>query len=661
MKQYLFPFLLFVLCNLSTSQAEYSNLHFSIELVVDYLQTYTRLTIQHVVVAITSTSNEIEHAFIQDTIEMLSRGNTSQFTSGTTFSKNASGMLQKLEKTKFPSIVVFPNFDMSSKAQKTFFEVPKYMTRKHLWLLLFTQNFKNRKTMNRYMTNLMNKHLNVETVLSLPSSVFIVTRINGTMQLCEVYKQCKEKSLLIRMIFKFNHQDSISSKIWDRPNDLKGCTIRVGYMDYAPTLTIITNNDQALTSSGSITRAHDDDLIIEERRLALTGPKAKFFSLLQSQLNFSIKWILVSDLSFGTYDDKKNTWDGIVGMIQRNEIDTSIIDLSITAHRMDVVSFSIPITRYRTHLFYENIATDIGWYLFWSVFNAIYTVTLFFLIFVLTTYHFMLVLRLSCIEGRDFSFKEKSSRYIHSLCNCLCAFAGIDVPQMAPTVRKIYISHRISVFIIAFVGIIHYYIYHSLLISRMMVHRHPPPIKDITDILANPEYRLLVFGGTSNMDYLKYSKNESFRKIWTKTVRENGVLSSSNKEYLKSVAGNLDNNIIFAEFPTFQHEISSYQHAKCNIQKSEVGYNFQYGAYPFAKTSPYRHVFNHYIGEFLGGRLQTTHSSAEYEEECIANQTSFKTMSYKEVIYAFGVFIFGCIIAVIISFVEYFPHCKCGS
>ena len=654
MKQYLFPALLFVLCNLSNAKSEYSNFHFSVESMVDYLQSYTRVTIQHVVFAITSPSNEIEHAFIQDTIETISRRNTFQFISVTKFHRNVSSMLQKLEKTKFQSIVVFPNFDKSSKAQETFFEMPKYMTRRNLWLLAFSKNFKNRVAMNRYVKNLMNNHLNVETILSLPSLVFIVARVNGTMQLCEIYKQCKEKSLLIWTIVKFNHHGSISSYTWDRPIDLTGCTIRVGYMDYAPTLTIISNNDQASTSSGFITRAHDEHLIIEERRLALTGPKAKFFSLLQSQLNFSIKWILVSDLSFGTYDDKTNTWNGIVGMIQRNEIDTSIIDLSITVHRMEVVSFSIPVARYRTYLFYENIATDIGWDLFWNVFDIIYTVTMFFFIFVLTTYHFMLLLRLSCIEGRDFSFKEKSSRYIHSLCLCLCAFAGIDVPQMAPTFRKIYISHRISVLIIAFTGIINYYIYHSLLISHMMVHRPQAPIKDITDILAKPEYRLLVFGGTSNMDYLKYSKDESFRKIWKKTVRENGVLSFSNNEYLKSIAGNLDNNIIFAEFPTFQHEISSYQHAKCNIKKSGTGYNFQYGAYPFAKSSPYRHVFNHYIREFLGGRLKTTHSTPEYEEECLANQQSFKTMSYKEVIYPFAVFMFGCIIAVQISFVEYF-------
>ena len=654
MKQQFFQVLLFILCNLSITKAENSNLHFGSKFVFDYLQNYTRLTIQHVVFAITSTSNEIEHELIQDTIEMLLQQNIFQFTSVSKFSKNVTSMFQKLEKTEFPSIVVFPNVDKSREAQKAFFKIPKYMTRKNLWLLVFTINFKTDEAMNKYVEGLMNKHPYVETLLSLPSSVFIVTQINGKRQLAEVYKQCKENNLLIWTIVKFNYDNSISSKIRDRPIDLKGCTIRVGYMDYAPTLTIISNNDQVSASSGSITRAHDDDLIIEDRQLALTGSKAKLFSLLQSQLNFSIKWILVSDLSFGTYDDMTNTWNGIVGMIQRNEIDTSIIDLSITVRRMDVVSFSIPIARYRTYLFYENLESDIGWDLFSSVMPPKYKITMISFIFILITYHFMLVLRLSHIEGRNLSLKEKSSRYFHSLCLCLCSVAGIDVPQMAPAFRKIYISHRIIVLIIAFYGIIHYYIYNSLLISRMMVPRHHTPIKDIKDILAKPEYKLLVFGGTSNMDYLKYSTEEDFKKIWKKTVRENGVLSLSNNEYLKTIASNLDYNIIFAEFPTFQHEMSSYQHAKCNIKKSEIGYNFQYGAYPFAKSSPYRHVFDHYIGKFLGGRLKTTHSSAEYEEECMANQKSFKTMSYKEVIYPFAIFIFACIIAVQISFAEYF-------
>ena len=641
----------FILFNLCFIQGESFIFYDSIKFVFNYLQNYTRQTLNDIILADTSNLSENQELFVQGVNEMVSKRESVQFISILPDSSNISATLQKMYPTKFPSMVVLPMFNESNEVQNAFFELIPCLNEQNVWILYFLNDFKREEEMNEYVRSTMLENSNIDSSLNLHSLVFVITLVNGKAKLSEIYKPCKESNILIRQLVEITENHTNSKYIWKNRRDLRGCFMRVGYMDYGPMLSVVSNDNNLFSDLDSHS-IHTNEIISNDGKLLIKGPKTRLFSLIQTQLNFSIKWVLVNDRSFGTLDDKTESWNGIVGMIQRNEIDTSILDLSMTAQRADVISYSAPFTRYRSYLFFERQNTNIAKRVIREVFDDLYTITLFSFIFILATYHFILVLRLSKNEAVDFTLKKKLSRYFDSLFLCVLAFAGRDVPQMNPTFRKTYFSNRILVLIIASCGIVHFYIYCSLLISIRMVQRFETPINSITDILEKPDYKLLVFGGTSNEDYLKYSTDEKFRRLWKKTARENGVLSFSNSEYLQHVISNLGNNVVFAEFPTFQYEISSYQ---CRIVRSKNGYNFQYGAYPFARESPYIDVFNHQISNFLGGRLETTHFDIEYEEECItSNQKSFRTMSYKDVIYAFSIFLFGCIIAIQFSIVERF-------
>ena len=78
--------------------------------------------------------------------------------------------------------------------------------------------------------------------------------------------------------------------------------------------------------------------------VTLYGPTTQFFGILQAKLNFSVDWVYAIDERFGSLDN--DNWDGLVGMVQRNEIDTSILDLSITKERSSFVSFTTPFRYY---------------------------------------------------------------------------------------------------------------------------------------------------------------------------------------------------------------------------------------------------------------------------------------------------------------------------
>ena len=68
----------------------------------------------------------------------------------------------------------------------------------------------------------------------------------------------------------------------------------------------------------------------------------RFISALQTKLSFSIQFIHVNDNLFGAFDEELKDWNGIVGMVKRDEIDTSPLALTLNSEREKVVSFTKP-------------------------------------------------------------------------------------------------------------------------------------------------------------------------------------------------------------------------------------------------------------------------------------------------------------------------------
>ena len=55
-----------------------------------------------------------------------------------------------------------------------------------------------------------------------------------------------------------------------------------------------------------------------------------------------------------------------------------------------------------------------------------------------------------------------------------------------------------------------------------MVQNTDPPIKELEDILKQPEYKLLMLSGGSSQEHLKYN----YHNVWKKSVQENSVIEN---------------------------------------------------------------------------------------------------------------------------------------
>ena len=254
-------------------------------------------------------------------------------------------------------------------------------------------------------------------------------------------------------------------------------------------------------------------------------------------------------------------------------------------------------------------------------------------------------------KAQKISRTKELSKLMFGLSQCLRAFAAIDVGSDGYENDRYFKSKRLLILVMCFCGVLNLYVYNAGLISYLMIENYEIPINDLRDILAKPEYKLLVLGGTSDASFLKYSHDPSYRRIWNKTLEEGGIVSSHKEAVEKLLEDH--NNVYFGISPEVELSTDTYP---CQLMKSKMAYNFRDAGYAFKKNSPYIKVFSHEIQKVIESGLETEiDSSLNKNVQCDdPSEQSFRKITYNDIILGFIIFVIGSILAVFNLAVEYF-------
>ena len=143
--------------------------------------------------------------------------------------------------------------------------------------------------------------------------------------------------------------------IWVRRRDLFGAELRIGYVESPPYIQVVYNNSEIVYGNkvvlGNTVILNEDRVKIHIIQLNLfqtktilysvfyfktyTGLLAQLFNIIASEINCTYLIKPSTDGLFGA----KNTdgsWSGVVGELQRKELDFSLADLSVTSERSKV-------------------------------------------------------------------------------------------------------------------------------------------------------------------------------------------------------------------------------------------------------------------------------------------------------------------------------------
>ena len=614
---------------------------------IEYIERYNRVFVKNVLF-LTSNSFTAEEAKFYNMLQTVSNshGLTLTLTPHMIKSRNINDTIHLVKRSNVQSVAVINDFYPSQMVSKSSYKLYLRLTRDMIWLVILSGVNKTEADVRKFiLDSTIPLGYNFSKLL-INAKIYVVADANGIVRLFELYQICKDGHIIVEELAQLSgHEKNHLSVnfIWERRSNLFQCPFRVGYFEMGHLLRNQSSNNGP-SSMAMKTQRPNKRQTLTANGITMHGPITQHWALLKSILNFSIEWVYVTDKRYGSFDDTTNDWNGIVGMIKRGEIDTSIMDLSITAERNPVLRYASPFIPYKTKLFMKKPEYVTSWNTYVDVFHTTYWcmmaaafIICFIYLFLLNLYGINLV-RHSTKPSMIFSIIGKS------LSTTSRAFGVLDVDHLNHDGnRNTFIASRILTLTICLCGMLNFYVYNAGLISTLMVRQYDIPIRQIEDILKKPQYKLLVSGGDATESFLKNSNNVNHRKIWEKTDKENGIVKNIGEGEKKILEDHY--NVLFAESPTFEMSFDSYP---CEIVAAKISYFNHYAAYAFNKDSPYVEMFSHQVNRIIEKGIETEKfdpqkkATMKCENE---DENYFISCSYSAVVSVFYLFGTGCVIA----------------
>ena len=288
---------------------------------------------------------------------------------------NSSSLVQNIEdllRAPMYSLLVVLDFKIADLIRQAVFRSSRAFVQDNTWLFVNPYDDKNASDINNFKQSLEYWH---NENIKLDSQLYV---LNGNLtyaSLLEVYKVCKDGELTITEVQNITDVTELQDQttmIWDRRNDLMGCTLRIAYVDSFP----------------YITKAKEDDVLtnINRRYILKSGNTTMYggmvnqleiMTLLVSDLNFTISWIRAEDNSYGVYNTDTKSWNGLIGLMTTDKADLSNAYLTVTKSRSTAISFTTEIDQTNFGLFMAKPGISPSWSTFVDVFNLKYWCVLF--------------------------------------------------------------------------------------------------------------------------------------------------------------------------------------------------------------------------------------------------------------------------------------------
>ncbi|XP_021932355.1 uncharacterized protein LOC110835940 isoform X1 [Zootermopsis nevadensis] len=99
------------------------------------------------------------------------------------------------------------------------------------------------------------------------------------------------------------------------------------------------------------------------------GFYGKVWANLEQHLNFKSDVIVPASGLWGR-KHINNTWDGVIGMVNRGEAEVGVCDIAMNAERVGVVSYTMQIATFHYKVFIRKGDEDVSWVSFLQAFSA---------------------------------------------------------------------------------------------------------------------------------------------------------------------------------------------------------------------------------------------------------------------------------------------------
>ncbi|KAJ4428309.1 hypothetical protein ANN_24328, partial [Periplaneta americana] len=287
------------------------------------------------------------------------------------------------------------------------------------------------------------------------------------------------------------------------------------------------------------------------------------------------------DQSFGI-KEANGSWTGLIGMLQRREVDVVNADVTMTSERLDVVDFMTPLVSTRFHLAIKQTNTfDLKIGTFLMPFSpCLWTTVLVVLILLVVciTGTYRLLRRYGKCDVNDCSFLSSTLLTIGVFCQ-----QGIGSPSKTSPLRIVFLTAHLTALVLVA-------IYSASFTSYLTLRNPTLPFTDFQGFYDDGTYKLSVVKNTVELHYFKNSSIKTLRQIYAKFLAP-----QHNSQPLSDMEGmqRLCEDEKMAHLSSSQPLISTLGAINCSIALIPNAFIPAFVGFATTKGSPYRGLFNH--------------------------------------------------------------------
>lgn len=460
----------------------------------------------------------------------------------------------------------------------------------------------------------------------LDSTLYSYTENQGNVSLFEHYS-IKSGPTRTNYIGNWSDEKGLDvpiPSIWERRRDFSSLHLR----------TTVIQSEPFVMIHGNASR---------DGFLNVTGHFIDTFNALQDRLGFSYHVENTIDGKWGAVDSD-GRWNGMVGMLVRNETDVCISSLSITQQRSTVIDYSQTIIQdILTVIAIKSSGHHINVWVYLEVFRK-------------SAWFFMLVL-FSALSFTFFMIQLLRLEQLHpdsepfSFLNGL-ALVSVILFQRDYSLMKMKMTTRILFYITCTSSFLFFAYYTAVLTSSMTVQPEATPIASFRDIIGT-DYQLTTIENSAMSDAILLSKaGTPLKTLYDTTMANNPKAFKENMLSEKIEALILENPKILFFTTAIQFQIRPFLQVQ---PLSLVDQLYDRQGFGLQKDSEFLDGFNFHLrhlkesGMFYKNRIKWISSSEIRKSN---SQTEIVVLGYENLLFPFLILAFGCLGAGILVLVE---------
>ncbi|XP_069694803.1 glutamate receptor ionotropic, kainate glr-3-like [Periplaneta americana] len=304
---------------------------------------------------------------------------------------------------------------------------------------------------------------------------------------------------------------------------------------------------------------------------------------LENMINFKSEHHESAAQGFGNLLPDGN-WSGLMGLVNRREVDAGQRLFAVTVERTDAVDFTIPLLRTSLCLVIEKPGRNVfKWNNFLKPFSpqlweAVLVSLLLLACFLSLLYRVKQRLAPDAAGGAVLDLGQSLQYVYTSFCQ-----QGCSVTPSSASCRVVCLVTKLTATILV-AG------YSAYIVSHLTVHEPQMPFRSLTTLMADGTYKVGVLTNSFILMYLNGSKTKVLRRIYNELVDTND-LPLSELEGLQRTCTRRK----YTYLTLCSSVPSEVRYLSCQIAIPWKSKSKRELAIPIAKGSPYRGVLNYYL------------------------------------------------------------------